>query len=77
MERGRENVAQTRHTGRAAGSVAPKIVKGVHDGDMVRALSLAATSPTEDHLSIMHKVHNMYACMLCAPACTRQAYVNS
>lgn len=76
-ERGREDVAETRHTGRAAGSVAPQIVQGVHDAPIVKALSLAATSPTEDHLSIMHQVHNMYACMLCAPACTRQACVNA
>jgi len=76
-ERGRENLAQMRHTGHGAGSVAPKIVLGVDDAPIVRALSLAATSPTEHHLSIMHQVHNMYACMFCAPTCMRQACVNT
>ena len=73
-ERGREDVAETRHTGRAAGSVAPQIVQGVHDarmaGRLARAVSLVRDGkPLVRALSLARREVHAISCV-CVPMCT-------
>ena len=50
-DKGREKKGE-----KGGGAVAPKIVEGVNDAHIARALSLAAASPSDDLLGIMNQV---------------------